>query len=69
MTKYVYVVHQIDCEPWESFHDGVHKVFSTEESAQAYIEENKEKIFPENRDPSEDGWAICSDVQTIVLED
>ena len=69
MTKYVYVVNRFDMEPWENYHDGVHKVFSTEEAATAYVKENDGKVFPEDREPWDHGWAIRSFIRTMVLEE
>jgi hypothetical protein len=58
MTKYVYVVNQHDCESWETYWDGINKIFSTEESAKAYVEENKNTVFPEDRESWDKGWSI-----------
>lgn len=35
--KKVYVVMQFDAQPYESYMDGVHKVFSSKESAEEYV--------------------------------
>ena len=35
----VFVVMQFDAEPYESFMDGIHKVFSSKESAEKYIQD------------------------------
>jgi len=69
MTKYVYVVNKFDMEPWEHYHDGIHKVFSTEEAAIAYVKENDGKVFPEKRDPWDSGWAISTFIRKMVLEE
>ncbi len=69
MTKYVYVVNKFDMEPWENYHDGVHKVFSKEEAATAYVKENDGKVFPEDRESWDHGWAISSFIRTLVLEE
>jgi hypothetical protein len=58
MTKYVYVVNRLDMEPYEHYYDGVHKLFSTEEAAIAYVEENAEKVFPDDRESWDKGWSI-----------
>ena len=69
MTKYVYVVNQIDMEPWEHYYDGIHKVFSTEESAKAYVKENDGKVFPEDRESWDHGWAVSKSITRMVLEE
>ncbi len=50
MTVNVYVVKQYNVEPFENFYDGINKVFASEESAKAYVQENKNTFFPEDRD-------------------
>lgn len=37
MTE-VFVVMQFDATPYESYYDGVHKVFSSREAAKTYID-------------------------------
>jgi len=37
MTE-VFVVMQFDAAPYESYYDGVHKVFSSREAAKTYID-------------------------------
>ena len=69
MTKYVYVVNQYDMEPWEHYHDGVHKIFSTEEGAQAYVKENKGKVFWDEGEERGSGWAISPFITMVVLEE
>ena len=69
MTKYVYIVNQVDMEPWDNYHDGVHKIFSTEESAKAYVEENKNKVFPEERERWDLGYRIPLTIDKVVLEE
>ena len=69
MTKYVYVVNRFDMQPYENYHDGVHKVFSTEESAKTYVKENDGKVFPEDRESWDYGWAISTFIRKVVLEE
>jgi len=69
MTKYVYVVNKFDLEPWENYHDDIHKVFSTEGAAQAYVKENDGKVFPEERRLWDSGWAVCTFIRKMVLEE
>ena len=69
MTKHVYIVNQIDMEPWEHYHDGIHKVFSTEEAAKAYVKENNGKVFPEDRESWARGWAVSTSIDRMVLEE
>lgn len=38
-TEVVYIVMQYDAEPWESYGDGIHAIFSTKKSAQKYLED------------------------------
>ena len=59
MSKYVYIVWQYDNEPYENHYDGVHKCFDTREAAEAYVRENKNKVFPEDRESwDEHGYSI-----------
>ena len=69
MTKYVYVVNKFDMEPWECYHDSIHKVFSTEEAATAYVKENHGKVFPDDRESWDFGWYISSSIIKIALEE
>ena len=69
MTKYVYIVNQVDAEPYETFWDGIHKIFATEESAKTYVEENKNKVFPEERERWDLGYRICCTIDKVVLEE
>ena len=69
MTKYVYAVNRFDMQPWEHYHDGIHKVFSTEEAAQAYVKENDGKVFPEDRESWDSGWAISTFISKVVFEE
>jgi hypothetical protein len=68
MTKHVYVVNRLNVDPYERYYDSVHKLFSTEESAKAYVEENKNKVFPEERKPWDLGWQISCTIEKVVLE-
>tara|TARA_R110002020_G_scaffold345966_2_gene559870 strand:+ start:280 stop:489 length:210 start_codon:yes stop_codon:yes gene_type:complete len=69
MSEFVYVVNQFDCEPYESYHDGIHKVFSTEESAESYVEENKNKVFPEEREYWDLGYQVSCTIDKVALEE
>ena len=69
MTKYVYVVNRINKEPREHYHNGVHKVFSTEEAAKAYVKENNGKVVPEDRESWDRGWAVSTSIDRMVLEE
>lgn len=47
----VYVVYQVDAEPWENYLDGVHKIFPSRESAEKYLIEMGDEpleAYPEN---------------------
>ncbi len=68
MTKYVYLVYQVDLEPWENYHDGIHKAFPTEGAAIAYVKDNEGKVFPEHKESCDKGWCISSWVRKVVLE-
>jgi len=68
MAKFVYVVKQIDLEPWESFYDGIHKVFSKEESAKAYVKENEGKVFGKEEGFS-CGWTVSPYIIKLALEE
>lgn len=69
MTKYVYVVNQCDMGSWETYYDGLHKVFSTKEAAELYVKNNLEKVFPKDRESWDSGYKILRDVQKVVLEE
>lgn len=69
MTKYVYVVSCLDMEPWKYYQDGIHKVFSTEEAATAYVKENGGKVLPKYRESWNKGWTICPFIRKVVLEE
>ena len=69
MTKYVYVVTQHDLEPYERYHDGIHKVFASEKSAEAYVEDNKNKVFPEEREHWDLGYQVSRTIDRVVLEE
>ena len=58
MSKYVYIVWQYDNAPWENYYNGIHKCFDTMEAAEAYVEENKDKVFPEDRESWDHGYSI-----------
>ena len=69
MTKYVYVVNRFDMQPYEHYYDGIHKVFSTEEAAQAYVKENEGKVFWDEGEEWGSGWAISTLIDKVVLEE
>ena len=35
----IYIINQYDIEPWETYYDGIHAIFSTKEKAERYLEE------------------------------
>ena len=69
MTKYVYIVNQVDVDPYERYWCGVHKIFSTKKSAKAYVQENKNKVFPEERERWDLGYRIPLTIDKVVLEE
>ncbi len=69
MTKYVYIVNQFDCESYENYWDGIHKVFASEKSAEAYVEDNKNKVFPEEREHWDLGYRVSCTIDRVVLEE
>ena len=69
MTKYVYIVNRFDMQPFEHYYDGIHKAFSTKEAAKAYVKENDGKVFPEDRESWDSGWAISTSIDRMVLEE
>ena len=67
MTKYVYVVEEYDCDPWCNW-CGIHKIFSTEESAKEYVEENKDRVFTFSED-RDSFYRISLEIDKVVLEE
>ena len=67
MSKYVYIVWQYDNEQWENYHDGIHKCFDTVEAAEAYVEENKGRVFPEDRAYWGCGYSISETIRKHKL--
>lgn len=35
----IYIINQYDIEPWETYYDGIHAIFSTKEKAERYLAE------------------------------
>ena len=58
MTEHVYIVWQYGNAPYEHDYAGVHKCFGTMEAAEAYVKENKDKVFPEDRKSWDRGYSI-----------
>ena len=58
MSKHVYIVWQYDNEPYEDYYNGIHKCFDTMEAAEAYVKENKGKVFEEDREFLDLGYRI-----------
>ena len=67
MSKYVYMVWQYDNEPREHHYDGMHKCFDTMEAAEAYVRENRGKVFPEDRKSWDWGYSICGNISKHKL--
>lgn len=38
-SRHVWIIMKYDAEPYESFHDGVHKVFNCKTAAEDYLSE------------------------------
>ena len=60
MSKYVYIVLKNYC-------GRVHKCFDTMEAAEAYVKENKDKMFPEDREPWDCGYSISETIKKHKL--
>lgn len=61
MTK-VYVIWQVDAEPWENYYDGIHKVFSSKEAAEEYLKYNKDKTFDEDEESGDYGYILLDNI-------
>ena len=68
MTKYVYVLNEYDCDPYRPNWDRIHKIFSTEGSAKAYLEDNKDRLFTFSDDP-DSIYRISLEIDKVVLEE
>lgn len=68
MTK-VYIVNQFDATPYEHFFDGVHKVFSSREAAEKYLEEmgTDEAIHADEDDWG--GYFLSKRIEELVVHD
>lgn len=67
--KKIFIVNQLDASPYGTLFDGVHKVFSSRESAEKYLEEmgTDEAIHADEDDWG--GYFLSKQIEELVVHD
>ena len=65
MSSKVYIVTQFDSQSYESYNDGIHKVFKSKEGAEEYIKNNTGETV---LGPS-DGYYVSNTVEEWEVEE
>jgi hypothetical protein len=65
--KTIWIIEQVDAVPYEHYHNGIHRLFSSQQAAKKYYQKNKGSFLPKEDDY--DGFSLMSPYELEVFDE